>query len=108
MRILGKWLGRLFFLLVPSLGAVFFFAPAYIEGGRNVVKPHDPYPVSSAAQTLHDDLIIGDWHADPLLWRRNLNQRGKRGQVDIPRLIEGKRGRSGLYRRHEIPRRAEL
>ena len=89
MRILGKWLGRLFFLLIPLLGAVFFFAPAYIEGGRNVVKPHDPYPVSPAAQALHDDLTIGDWHADPLLWRRDLNRRGTRGQVDIPRLIEG-------------------
>lgn len=89
MRFLGKWLGRLFFLLIPVLGAIFFFAPAYIEGGRNVVKPHDPYPVSPAAQALHDDLTIGDWHADPLLWRRDLNRSGTRGQVDIPRLIEG-------------------
>jgi microsomal dipeptidase-like Zn-dependent dipeptidase len=89
MRILGKWLGRLVFLLILLAGGVFIFAPAYIEGGRNVVKPHDPWPVSPDAQALHDDLIIGDWHADPLLWRRDLNRRGTRGQMDIPRLIEG-------------------
>ena len=30
-----------------------------------------------------------DLHADSLLWARNLLDRGTRGQVDIPRLIEG-------------------
>jgi membrane dipeptidase len=32
---------------------------------------------------------VGDWHADPLMWDRDLNQRGDYGHVDIPRLIEG-------------------
>ena len=50
---------------------------------------HAPYPVSDAAAALHGRLTVGDWHADSLLWKRDLLARGDRGQVDIPRLIEG-------------------
>lgn len=89
MRTLGKWLGRLVLLLILLAGGFFIFAPAYVEKSRNVVKPHDHWPVSPQAQALHEDMIVGDWHADPLLWHRDLTRRGSRGQVDIPRLIEG-------------------
>ncbi len=93
MHTLGKWLGRLV-LLVLALAvigaAVFFlFVPAYVEKTRNNVIDHDPYPVSDAGRTLHDSLVVGDWHADSLLWSRDLTERGNRGQVDIPRLQEG-------------------
>ncbi len=74
---------------VVGLGLFLIFAPAIVEKGRNAVTAHDPYPVSPAAQTLHDSLIIGDWHADSLLWNRDLNKRADYGQVDIPRLLEG-------------------
>lgn len=81
---------RLFLgLLILAVTAFFIIAPGYVEAERNAVRPHDPYPVSNAAQALHDDMIIGDWHADSLLWKRDLTQRGTRGHVDIPRLIEG-------------------
>ena len=50
---------------------------------------HDPYPVSDTARALHERLIIGDWHADSLLWKRDLTERGTYGQVDLPRLAEG-------------------
>ena len=33
--------------------------------------------------------MIADLHADSLLWARDLTARGRRGHVDIPRLIEG-------------------
>lgn len=89
MRTFGKWLGRLLVLTVIIMIGVFMFVPAYTEKGRNAVAAHDPYPVSEAAQALHDDMIIGDWHADSLLWNRDLNKRGTYGQVDIPRLVEG-------------------
>ena len=89
MRTLGKWLGRLLLLVVAAIAAFLIFAPAYVEKGRNAVAEHDPYPVSDAAAALHASLVIGDWHADPLLWKRDLTVRGTRGQVDIPRLIEG-------------------
>ncbi len=89
MRRFGKWLGRFLLLLLVLVGAFLVFAPGYIERARNAVVPHDPYPVSAAAQDLHDDMIVGDWHADPLLWNRDLTERGSYGQVDLPRLIEG-------------------
>jgi len=90
MRKFGKWLGRLV-LLVVVLGAIGFFGflPAYVEDAKNNVIGHAPYPVSDAARALHDDMIVGDWHADSLLWSRDLTKRGSRGQVDIPRLVEG-------------------
>jgi microsomal dipeptidase-like Zn-dependent dipeptidase len=89
MRIL-KWLGAgLLAVLILGVVVFFVFAPAYVERSRNAVLEHEPYPVSKIAQALHDDMIVGDWHADPLLWNRNLAKRGDRGQVDVPRLIEG-------------------
>ncbi|WP_204114922.1 dipeptidase [Shimia biformata] len=89
MRTLGKWIGRLLLLVAVAAAAFFIFAPGYVETQRNAVADHAPYPVSDQARALHDSLIIGDWHADSLLWDRDLLKRGDRGQVDIPRLIEG-------------------
>ncbi|MHA6262437.1 dipeptidase [Arenibacterium sp. CAU 1754] len=89
MRRLVKWLGRLVMLVLVAVGAFLFFAPGYVERGRNKVIEHAPYPVSAEAQALHDSLTVGDWHADSLLWNRNLAKRGSYGQVDIPRLVEG-------------------
>lgn len=84
-----KWLGRLLILLVLAVIGALIFAPGYVERGRNVVAEHDPYPVSTEAAALHKTLLIGDLHSDPLLWKRDLTKRSDRGQVDIPRLIEG-------------------
>ncbi len=73
------------------LGALgfFLFAPGIVERGQNPVAAHEPWPVSPAALAMHERLIIGDWHADSLLWDRDLTERWTRGQVDLPRLIEG-------------------
>ncbi|MCB1311466.1 MAG: dipeptidase [Sedimentitalea sp.] len=93
MRSFGKWLGRLLaaglFALIIGAAGFFIFAPGYVESHRNNVIAHDPYPVSEVARVLHDRLVIGDWHADSLLWNRDLTERGDYGQVDLPRLIEG-------------------
>ncbi|WP_323785288.1 dipeptidase [Thalassovita sp.] len=93
MRTFGKWLGRLVLavLVLALIGLAGFwgFAPAIVEKMRNNVIVHDPYPVSNEAQTLHDSLTIGDWHADPLLWNRDLTERSDYGQVDLPRLRDG-------------------
>ncbi|MVO16277.1 dipeptidase [Parasedimentitalea huanghaiensis] len=89
MRKFGKWLGRLLILAAISVIAGLIFLPGYLEESRNLVAEHSPYPISPEAAKLHNDLIIGDWHADPLLWNRDLSKRGDRGHVDIPRLIEG-------------------
>jgi membrane dipeptidase len=89
MRTLGKWIGRCLVLVGIALAAFLIIAPGYIEKSRNSIVEHDTYPVSDVAQALHDALVIGDWHADSLLWQRNIATRGTRGQVDIPSLIEG-------------------
>lgn len=89
MRVIRKGALWLMGLIAAGIAAFLILAPAYVENSRNAVAAHDPYPVSDAAAALHASLTIGDWHADPLLWKRDLTQRGTRGQVDIPRLIEG-------------------
>ncbi|THD73287.1 peptidase M19 [Thalassobius vesicularis] len=93
MRTFGKWLGRLLFavIVLAGLGLVGFwiFGPGIAGSRMNNVVAHDPYPVSSDGAALHDTLIVGDWHADSLLWKRDLTERGSYGQVDLPRLREG-------------------
>ncbi len=76
-------------LVIAAVGAFLTFGPEIVEKGRNAVAPHDPYPVSEKAAALHKSLTIGDWHADPLLWNRDLATYGKYGQVDVPRLMLG-------------------
>ncbi|AUH63234.1 dipeptidase [Paracoccus zhejiangensis] len=84
-------------LLIGLLGlislaviAVLIWGPAYVERQLNpLTTPPEGWPASAEAQALHDRLVIGDWHADPLLWDRDLLDRGVRGHTDIPRLAEG-------------------
>ncbi|WBU64488.1 dipeptidase [Paracoccus aerodenitrificans] len=77
-------------LIVIAAIAFFTLAPGYVERSLNpVTTPEEGWPVSEAAQQLHDRLIIGDWHSDALLWDRNLLKRVDRGHTDIPRLQEG-------------------
>jgi microsomal dipeptidase-like Zn-dependent dipeptidase len=79
--------------LLTVVGAAAFYVFAIMVPGvdkdLNRVTPHTAYPVSDIAQTLHDDLMIVDLHADNLLWRRNPEKRHDYGQVDFPRLREG-------------------
>lgn len=73
-----------------AAAAVVLFGPAWIERRLNPVSgPPGGWPVSARAQALHERLVIGDWHADALLWDRDLLARADRGHVDVPRLIEG-------------------
>ncbi|WP_217703098.1 dipeptidase [Celeribacter sp. HF31] len=85
-----KWIGRGLGVVIVA-GAAFFFGvlPGLVEKGQNGVVEHAPYPVSAEAQALHDRIVIGDLHADSLLWNRDLLKRGSRGHVDFPRLREG-------------------
>ena len=92
MRILKTLLKIITSLAVLGLIGFFMFAPKIVEKGRNAVAPHDPYPISQAAQALHNSLLIGDWHADSAWWNRDLTERADYGHVDIPRLQEGNVG----------------
>lgn len=77
--------------IIISICLVAFFtqAPALVEKAQNVVKPHSPWPVSDQANSLHQQLIIGDWHTDSLLWDRDLLSEEDYGHVDFPRLQKG-------------------
>ncbi|HLY16689.1 MAG TPA: dipeptidase [Bryobacteraceae bacterium] len=72
------------------LAAVFIWLPGMVESSRNTVLLQPPYRISPRARDLQSRIPIVDLHADSLLWSRDLLVRGSRGQVDIPRLIEGR------------------
>src|SRR6056297_2317319 len=76
-------------VMVVVVVAAFAVGPGILERSFNQVIPHQPYAVSERAQTLHDDLLIADLHADTLLWRRDPLDRAERGHVDVPRLVDG-------------------
>ena len=76
-------------LAVAALGIFFWVVPAQVEKSRNVVLNPPPYQASERAVELHKKLLVADLHADSLLWNRDLLDRGTRGHVDVPRLIEG-------------------
>ena len=78
-------------LVVIILIVVIFliFAPAVMDKRMNPVTEHEPYKVSEQAKTLHQTLVIGDWHADTLLWNRNIAKKHDYSHVDIPRLQAG-------------------
>jgi len=62
---------------------------ARTERRLNPTAVSPPYAVSEHARDVHAAATVVDLHADPLLWGRDLLQRGNRGHVDVPRLIEG-------------------
>lgn len=76
-------------ILLLLIGAFFFVVPAQLEKRLNVSLNHPPYLASERAVELHKKLLVSDMHADSLLWNRDLLERGARGHVDIPRLIDG-------------------
>ncbi|GAA6137746.1 membrane dipeptidase [Arenicella sp. 4NH20-0111] len=67
-------------------------APSRVDGNLNPVTTHQPYPVSAEAQKLHNSLIVGDWHADTLLWNRDIAKQHDYSHIDIPRLQKGNVG----------------
>lgn len=45
--------------------------------------------VSEEARRIHDEAVVVDLHVDSLLWPRNLEQAGRGGHVDFPRMRAG-------------------
>ena len=62
---------------------------AEVEKTMNKVLPHGRYALSADAKHLHQQLIIGDWHADTTLWQRDLSKRASTGHGDLVRYLEG-------------------
>ncbi|KFE69986.1 dipeptidase [Hyalangium minutum] len=85
-----KWI-VLGIVAVLVVGTFIGLDVAATRAGRrmNGVHPGPPYTPTKRGAALHSQLFITDLHADPLLWNRDLNERSKDGQVDVPRLLEG-------------------
>ncbi|NVJ97849.1 MAG: dipeptidase [Alphaproteobacteria bacterium] len=76
-------------LIVVAYAGLRLVAPPLVEGSMNRQVPHRPYTVPTDAQAVHNTLTVMDWHADTLLWQRDMLDRSDRGQVDLPRLQAG-------------------
>lgn len=76
-------------IVLLALALFFFAVPPYVEKSMNETLNPPPYQASDKAVALHNKILVADFHADSLLWNRDLLDRGSRGHVDIPRLIEG-------------------
>ena len=78
--------------LTVALGVFLTFAPTILDKGQNWVVEHQPHKISPQAQELHSSLLVGDWHADSLLWMRNLSEEYDYGHLDFPRMQRGNLG----------------
>ena len=94
--------------LAVLLFAVAAIAPAHVEKGFNTVVARRPRPLSAHARDLHGRLFVADLHADTLLWDRDLLDRGTRGHVDVPRLIEGNVALQGFTVVTKTPRKLNV
>lgn len=88
-KAIKRVISLLLLLILTAAICVFGILVPGQDAKMNPTLPHNPYPVSEAAKTLHADLLIADLHTDSLLWRRNPEKRWDRGHVDLPRLREG-------------------
>ena len=79
-------------LLILAVAALLIFAPTQVDRSMNKVVEHERYPISDRSQAFHNSLIVGDWHADTLLWSRDLSLENDYGHADIPRLQKGNVG----------------
>jgi len=77
------------FLAALLLSLFFFVLPAQLDQRANQVLAKTYPAPSPRAQALHQKLFIADLHCDALLWNRDLLARNSRGEVDVPRLLEG-------------------
>ncbi len=87
-----KSLLSLLVVILLATFALFYFGPKRTDARLNPVLDHAPYTISAAAQALHDSLIVGDWHADTLLWSRDIGNEHNYSHIDLPRLQKGNVG----------------
>ena len=84
-----KVFGTLIILTVIGLFGFFFAAAKIVDSERNVLISHEDRSPSPEVLDLHEKLVIADWHADNLLWDRDLLVERNHGHVDLPRLLKG-------------------
>ena len=77
-------------LLSCALVAAFFLlGPQWVDRNANQVLGDRGRAPTPKTRALHEQLIVGDLHADSALWGKELLSRNDWGQVDLPRLVEG-------------------
>jgi microsomal dipeptidase-like Zn-dependent dipeptidase len=86
-----KRIGMIVALLpVAAVAALLAIGPGRVERNLNRIEPAAAGAAAdSRAAALHRSLFVADLHADTLMWARDFLQRGDRGHVDLPRLVEG-------------------
>lgn len=89
MAILRSLLVIITLAMTAFLLAIFTLGPGLLEKATNRVAGDKGPAPSADALALHASLDIADLHADTLLWYRSLLERSDRGQVDLPRMIDG-------------------
>ncbi|TNE62357.1 MAG: peptidase M19 [Alphaproteobacteria bacterium] len=94
------------------LGAVYVaarvFVPPMLEARILKPVPHAPYKVSDEAKALHSGLTVMDWHADALLWNRDLTQPSDRGYVTLPSMQAGNMALQMFTTVTKVPWKIEL
>jgi hypothetical protein len=81
--------GGLAALAFAALCVLHFWALPDYGARANPVRNAGPHSIPPSARSFHEASFVADLHADPLLWGRDLSQRGTRGHVDLPRLAQG-------------------
>lgn len=76
-------------VIVVGLVAARLIGPSLVEDSLNPRITIDHSQITPEAKSLHSTLTIMDWHADSLLWDRDLLSEAERGKVDLPRLQKG-------------------
>ena len=77
------------FLVILVVIGFFVFYPAQLDKQTNLIHDSTLPVITEQAKTLHQQLFIGDWHSDSLLWKRDLMDQHDYGHMDIPRLQQG-------------------
>ncbi len=91
-------------ITILGLAVGFLAGPQLAERVMNRVVRTSPGPAPERAAKLHAKLGIVDLHADSLLWGRELLERGTRGHIDVPRLIEANVTLQGFFLVTHTPR----
>jgi microsomal dipeptidase-like Zn-dependent dipeptidase len=77
------------FVVILAVIGFFVFFPAQLDKQTNRLHDSNLPVITEQARVLHEQLFIGDWHSDTLLWKRDLMDKHDYGHVDIPRLQQG-------------------
>ena len=76
-------------VVILAVIGFFVFFPAQLDKQTNLLHDSTLPVISEQARVLHEQLFIGDWHSDTLLWKRDLMDKHDYGHMDVPRLQQG-------------------